>query len=308
VNIANSCVGAGAGQGAVYVSEDSMYTTTDNYIDPDFSSSVCTEPGQRLIQEQAGSGCFQANRTDCAFDCVEFFDAESCLARIETVPPSIAPSATVVPTRAPTRATNATSAPVRPPKRAPVTMPTTTAPVTSSPVAQPSAGPSGVPFNAPHLAPSIAPSQAPVGKPTLRPSLAPLTGAPNTKSPGLPTARPSCECKGKGKKKSKKDKDGGMGKGKGKSKGKGKGLKGASGDDDDDDDDFVKYADDLGSDECICPSKKSKKDGGKGNDTAGKGGGKGEAKVGKGLSYWMEHGTALHDSRVNNGLHHLGGY
>jgi hypothetical protein len=81
--------------------------------------------------------------------------------------------------------------------------------------------------------------------------------------------------------------------------------KGAS---DDDGDDFVKYDDDLVSDECMCPPKKSKKDSGKGKNMDGKGGGKGEAKVGKGLSYWMEHGTALHDSRVNNGLHHLGGY
>jgi hypothetical protein len=87
----NSCIGEGDNQGTSYVSEESNFIGDSNYINPAFVSSVCQEAGMRLIQEQVGSGCFDVNRTDCDFNCTSFFDADTCLARFETLAPSITP-------------------------------------------------------------------------------------------------------------------------------------------------------------------------------------------------------------------------
>ena len=85
------------------MSEESTYTTSDNFIESDFSSSVCPDDSGRLVQEQPGSGCFQTG--ECEFECVPFFRAADCALERSEAPsssPSISPAPTELMTAAPT--------------------------------------------------------------------------------------------------------------------------------------------------------------------------------------------------------------
>jgi hypothetical protein len=98
MEITRSCAKEGSVQAAVYVSEESAIVSSDNFINADFGIAVCNNDEGHLVQERPGSGCFEANRTDCAFDCEVFFNGTVCRAD-ETDAPTLAP------TNAPTSAT-----------------------------------------------------------------------------------------------------------------------------------------------------------------------------------------------------------
>jgi hypothetical protein len=106
---------SGSGQAAAYVSEASTFTSESNFLaEGVFSSSICSETGMGLAKEHTGSGCFASNRTDCAFDCMQFADADSCLAQdvnASFVPSNLQPTITddATPPAAPTDSTVTTS-------------------------------------------------------------------------------------------------------------------------------------------------------------------------------------------------------
>lgn len=120
LEVSRSCVGVGAAQAAVYVSEESSVESSENYVDSSYRSLVCSTAGQMLVKENPGSGCFQTNRTDCSFECQQFFDASTCMVSVTDGPsstPSFAPSASLVPSQ------NPSSAPVLPGSEMPSTSP-----------------------------------------------------------------------------------------------------------------------------------------------------------------------------------------
>jgi hypothetical protein len=232
LRIQNSCILAGNNQGTIYISEESNYTAETNYIDSLFATSVCQEAGLRLIQELPGSGCFDVNRTDCEFNCTSFVEVDTCMLRLETFAPSIAPindtqapTATFQPTiTTPTPSSiNMTFEPSRQPDLS-----------TTQPIVVPMPIPTSVPIVLP---PSFTATSSPIAAilPTIQPSLTPthlprpsLRPTPKTQPTSLETqlptstiypssSNPLCDChSGKGKKSKKKGKGKGMGKGKGK--------------------------------------------------------------------------------------------
>lgn len=156
----------------------STYTSNSNFIDPSFVSSVCPVQGMRLIQEQKGSGCFQANRADCSFGCMPFFDANSCLAQA-SLPPSSVPSTMTKTTKTPSLSpampsgVPSTSPSQKPVSQKPVSQKPVVSqrPVSQKPVSQKPVSLTGVP--------SLPPN-------TTMPTYQPQTTAPSPGSVTLP--------------------------------------------------------------------------------------------------------------------------
>lgn len=274
LDVQQLCADSGNTQAVVYVSEESQYSSLNNYIGINFISTVCPDPGLRLVQESPKSGCFQANRTDCNFNCTSFFDAETCQAQVTDSPTSH-------PTQLPS------AKPLLPPTVQPTLDINSSTPVTAAPSnikMAPSAAPSST---------NITTSAPTIRKPETRP---PQTSPPETTSPApsgfytnRPTVKPTksiCDCSksAKGKGKGKGNKGGGSKKSKG-------GSKSSKGSTYVDDDFFNDYNDDFYDNSyCDCGSF-----------------GKGKGKGGK-SSY---HGTrgadwrAYHSAQVNHQFQHL---
>jgi len=83
--VQGSCVLEGESQAAIYESRDSVLTFESNYIHPDYSASVCAEAGMRMAKELPGAGCFVGDGSECDFECVSFFDKDSCEEALATI-------------------------------------------------------------------------------------------------------------------------------------------------------------------------------------------------------------------------------
>jgi hypothetical protein len=233
LDVQQLCADSGNTQAVVYVSEESQYSSLDNYIGPNFISSVCPDPGLRLVQESPNSGCFQANRTDCSFNCTTFFDAETCRAQV-----------TEAPTSRPTQKPSAK--PSLPPTLAPTINMTSATPVTAAP-----SNITMAPSEAPSFVTTI-PTSAPTTKKPASSQPETTSPAPSryyTNSPTVKPTKPICDCSKSAK---------GKGKGKGSKGGgskKSKGSKGSKGSTYMDDDFFNDYYDDFYDDSyCDCGS------------------------------------------------------
>jgi hypothetical protein len=205
MEVFRSCANQGSVQAAVYASEETAILFTDNYISGDFGSAVCGSDEGRLVQESAGSGCFEANRTDCAFDCEAFFDAPVCRANETDAPSTVPSSSPTTGTLKPSQAISTHPSVSRNPTIQPTAMPVTltNSPATAMPIPlkitdvptigveslSPSLPPAGVLTDAPFD--TGIPTRAPImgSSPTENPRTnlpiqVPITWAP-TKSPSL---------------------------------------------------------------------------------------------------------------------------
>lgn len=91
-DVSMSCFKTGGGDTILFISENSAYTDTGNFMSPDMASTSCrTARDGRLAQENLNSGCFDPqDASPCSIGCERFGRASSCE---QTMAPTTTPSA-----------------------------------------------------------------------------------------------------------------------------------------------------------------------------------------------------------------------
>lgn len=102
-DVSMSCFKKGGGDTILFISENSAYTDTENFMSPDMASTSCrTARDGRLAQENMNSGCFDPqDASPCSIGCERFGRAPSC---VQTMAPTTTPSVfpTIQPSGGPT--------------------------------------------------------------------------------------------------------------------------------------------------------------------------------------------------------------
>lgn len=130
LNMYRNCINSGDSNAIVFISTDSKYENSNNFVDDSIQTAICgnarTHQGKRLSQESAESECFMGPGKQCTSTCQPFALLESCggapyPTRNPNVPaPTPAPAPYYIPTVPEPTSTSSMVQPTRYPTQNPV--------------------------------------------------------------------------------------------------------------------------------------------------------------------------------------------